>query len=121
MGSIDGQLAPCPDSPNCVCTQSADERHRIDPIVWSGSNQSAIDVIRQTLRQMPRMTIVSETDSYLHAEARSLIFRFVDDIEFLVDTDAGLIHFRSASRTGYSDLGANRKRMERFRDLFAQQ
>jgi uncharacterized protein (DUF1499 family) len=32
-------------------------------------------------------------------------------VEFLIDPDGKLIHFRSASRTGYSDMGVNRKRM----------
>ena len=120
LGVSGGQLAACPDSPNCVCTQASDEQHRMDPIPWSASTAAAMDRIEQVLQQMSRVKIVRVTDNYLHAEARSLIFRFVDDIEFLVDEESSLIHFRSASRSGYSDLGANRKRMEQFRDLFLQ-
>ena len=62
---------------------------------------------------------MSAEGNYLHAEARSFLFRFVDDVEFLVDPQQKLIHFRSASRVGYSDLGVNRARMEQFRKLFA--
>ncbi|MGI9518847.1 MAG: DUF1499 domain-containing protein [Pirellulaceae bacterium] len=118
LGVTNGRLSVCPDLPNCVCTQASNQRHRIDPIPWTGSREEAFERIRQTLQQMPRVTMVSESEDYLHAESRSLIFRFVDDIEFLVDLENGLIHFRSASRTGYADLGTNRKRMERFRELF---
>ena len=57
-------------------------------------------------------------DRTLTAEYRSLIFRFIDDVDFLLDEKEGVIHFRSASRVGYSDLGANRKRMERIRKAF---
>ena len=38
--------------------------------------------------------------------------RFDDDVEFVVDEQAGTIHFRSASRAGRGDLGVNRRRME---------
>jgi uncharacterized protein (DUF1499 family) len=68
-----------------------------------------------------RATIVEEKADYLHAEMRSLIFRFVDDVEFSLDADAGLINVRSASRVGYSDFGVNRRRMQRIRAAFDSQ
>jgi len=70
---------------------------------------------------IPRMVIITETESYLHAEATSLIFRFRDDVEFVIDQQANVIHFRSASRVGHSDLGANRVRMEEIRKAFKHQ
>ncbi|CAB1059228.1 hypothetical protein D1BOALGB6SA_3986 [Olavius sp. associated proteobacterium Delta 1] len=48
----------------------------------------------------------------------SLIFQFVDDVELLFSDEKNLIHVKSASRIGYSDLGANRKRVERIRLAF---
>jgi uncharacterized protein (DUF1499 family) len=39
-------------------------------------------------------------------------------VEFFVDARTNQIHFRSASRTGHSDPGVNRARMERIRKLF---
>jgi len=68
---------------------------------------------------MPRTRIVKEEGGYLHAEVRSFLFRFVDDIEFLIDTEQSLIHVRSASRTGHSDFGVNRRRVEHVRKAFA--
>ena len=44
-----------------------------------------------------------------------LEFRFVDDINVILDADAELIHIRSASRVGHSDFGVNRKRIEALR------
>jgi uncharacterized protein (DUF1499 family) len=64
---------------------------------------------------------MAEQSDYLHAEMRSLLFRFVDDIEFFLVADKGLIHVRSASRAGYSDFGVNRKRVERIRTAFNSQ
>ncbi len=70
---------------------------------------------------MPRTTIVAEREDYLHVEFRSRLFRFVDDVEFYLEDERGLIQFRSASRLGYSDMGVNRRRMEkichRFQEL----
>jgi len=42
---------------------------------------------------------------------------FVDDVEFFFP-DTAVIHMRSASRVGYSDFGANRKRLEKIRQRF---
>ena len=61
---------------------------------------------------MPRSRIVTSDQRYLHAEFRSLWLGFVDDVEFLADETQDLLHFRSASRVGYSDLGVNRTRLE---------
>jgi uncharacterized protein (DUF1499 family) len=118
LGVKQGRLAPCPSSPNCVSTQSPDESHRMDPIPYQGSMGEARERVRGIVLAMPRTKIAGETDDYLHAEFRSLIWRFVDDVEFLFDDASKRIHFRSASRVGHSDLGVNRKRMETIRERF---
>ena len=120
LGVVDGRLAPCPNSPNCVSSQASDAEHRIDPIAFSNSTAAALAHIKAIVTSMPRTSIVSETANYLHVEFRSALFRFVDDVEFLIDADAGQIHFRSASRAGHSDLGVNRQRMEAIRAAFQQ-
>jgi uncharacterized protein (DUF1499 family) len=118
LGAADGRLAPCPDTPNCVSTQAADEAHRIDPLPYDGSAEEAMARLRAVLADLPRTRVVTATDAYLHAECRSLVFRFVDDVEFLLDGRDRVIHFRSASRAGRSDLGVNRRRMEAIRQAF---
>jgi uncharacterized protein (DUF1499 family) len=113
------QLSACPDTPNCVSSQSSDTAHFIAPIPFSGPPGSALQRLKGVLAAEPRTVITVEQGSYLHAEARSLVFQFVDDIEFLLDTAQQLIHVRSASRSGYSDLGVNRRRVERIRKAFS--
>ena len=49
----------------------------------------------------------------------SRLMRFRDDVEFLLDREARVFHVRSASRVGYSDLGANAARVERLRALLS--
>ena len=74
----------------------------------------------KVLQQMPRVKLVVQEDHYLHLEVRTAWFRFVDDVEFYWDQQASCIHVRSASRIGYSDLGTNRRRVERIRRQFPQ-
>lgn len=108
-------LLPCPSSPNCVSTQATDERHAIAPFRYRKSLAEAKEAVKEVIRSLPRAKLVEEDDSYLHYEVTSLLFRFVDDVEFLFDDDTKTVHFRSASRTGYGDLGVNRRRMEGIR------
>jgi uncharacterized protein (DUF1499 family) len=119
LGVKDGKLAPCPGSPNCVCTQAADEAHRIEPLRFDGDAAEAWARLKRVLAAQPRCRVAAEEAAYLHAEFTSLIFRFVDDVEFVLDAERGAIHFRSASRAGRSDLGVNRARMEAIRKAFA--
>jgi uncharacterized protein (DUF1499 family) len=111
------QLAQCPSSPNCVSTQAQDEGHAIAPFRYRKSRAEAKESLKAIVQAMPRTKLVDEDESYLHYEFTSLLLRFVDDVEFLFDEESKIIHFRSASRTGYGDLGVNRKRMEEIRSL----
>ena len=117
LGVLDGQLAEMPDTPNAVSSQAAsDHEGYMDPIDWTGTQAEAIAAIQETVQSLPRTKIVTTRKNYLHAEFRSQWIGFIDDVEFYVPDAGGVIHFRSASRTGYSDLGVNRKRMERIVD-----
>ncbi|MBS0181458.1 MAG: DUF1499 domain-containing protein [Nitrospira sp.] len=110
-------LPTCPDKPNCVSTQATDEGHAIAPFQYKKSCAEAKEALKAVLTTLPRTKLVDEDESYLHYEFTSLLLRFVDDVEFLFDEPTKTVHFRSASRTGYSDLGVNRKRMEQVRTL----
>lgn len=118
LGLEEGRLASCPKSPNCVSTQSTDAKHAIDPIVYTASMEEARERLEQIVRAMPRTKVVRREEDYIYLECSSRLFRFVDDVEFWFDDANKLIHFRSASRKGYSDLGVNRKRVEQIREQF---
>lgn len=110
------RLAPCPDSPNCVSSYAQDDVHAIEPLPIP-ADQDATGALRRIVESLPRTTIVTVDGDYLHATFASRIFRFVDDVEFLVDREAGVVHVRSASRLGYGDMGVNRRRIEEIRSL----
>lgn len=112
LGVQDGKLAACPDTPNCVSTQAVEEEQRIAPLAFTRESTEMEAAVRSAILALPRTKIVSESDGYFHAECRSLLLRFIDDLEIWIDVENNLVHARSASRTGYSDLGVNRERVE---------
>jgi uncharacterized protein (DUF1499 family) len=109
--STDGRLAPCPGTPNCVSTQTTDAAHAMPPIPFGIPVRDAVEVIMKVVSEQPRARVVTRDSSYVHAEFRSRLFRFVDDVEFLVDPTASVVHFRAASRVGRRHPGVNRRRM----------
>jgi uncharacterized protein (DUF1499 family) len=111
-------LSPCPDSPNCVSSRSVDPGRAMPPLPYFKSGRESMDYLVRVVQGMKRASIVSATPSYLHVEFRSALFRFVDDVEFVLDDSARVIHFRSASRTGYYDFGVNRRRMKEISDRY---
>lgn len=118
LGVHSGRLTACPETPNCVSSQSEDREHWIAPISVPASNVSAIEVLAEIVRSMPRTMVVEQTNDYLRVEFRSRIFRFCDDVEFLFEPQSSRVHVRSASRVGHSDLGVNRERIELIRRKF---
>ncbi len=116
-GLVDGKLQPCPASPNCVLSQDPDDKHQIAPLTFKGNRDTAVPLLRDCVKTMAGATLVAEEEGYLRFEFKTRVFRFVDDVEFLFQ-EGNLIHVRSASRTGYSDLGVNRKRIEKIRKMF---
>ncbi|MFH2067254.1 MAG: DUF1499 domain-containing protein [Pseudomonadota bacterium] len=118
LGVINGRLTDCPSKPNCVGSQAADEDHTVAPFPYEGSKQSAFHRLKNVLKSFERTTIMEENENYIRMECKSAIMGFVDDVEFYFP-DENVIHVRSASRIGYSDLGVNRKRVEQLRKLFA--
>ena len=112
---INPSLEPCPSSPNCVVSQNGDEEHTIEPISYQSDRATAKETLLKVLSVIPRTEVTEQTDDYIHAESTSRIFKFVDDVEFYFPENEDVIHLRSASRVGESDLGVNRRRMEQIR------
>ena len=113
-----GKLDPCPDSPNCVSSRAVDAKHAVAPLSFNGDPETAWDALKAVVLKHIRTRIIRVDDHNLQAACRSLVFRFVDDLEFLLVPEEQLIHVRSASRTGTSDFGVNRRRVEHIRREF---
>ena len=114
---VEGKLRPCPSSPNCVSSESDRPSSKVEPLTFNGPPEKAWGDLKETIREMGGK-IEEERDGYLWAIFASRVFRFVDDVEFRMVSADGIIHVRSGSRKGYSDLGVNKRRVEKLRTLF---
>lgn len=121
LGVKDGRLAPPKRTPNCVSSQAdpADAEHYIAPIAFKGSPGEALAAARKAVEAMQGSTVIRQDGAYLYAEYRTPLMKFVDDVEFVHDEKAGVLHVRSASRLGRRDFGVNRARVESLRARIA--
>jgi uncharacterized protein (DUF1499 family) len=118
LGVTEGMLQPCPNSPNCVCSQAEDPRHAIAPIAYTTSLTEARTTLLNVIAELDDATIVTQDPTYIRVEVYVRGFGFIDDVEFVFDEEAQVIHFRSSSRVPYYDFELNRKRMEGVRAAF---
>ena len=105
---LKGNLTLCGEKPNCVSSLNTDESHKINPIDNSLEIGQLVDSIKDFGIELQTLK-----DNYAHFTAKSAIMGFVDDIEIL--KVGNIVHVKSISRVGHSDLGANRKRIEAIR------
>ncbi len=117
-GASNDRLAPCPKSPNCVSSLSDDKSNYVEPLIYKGSQEEAREKLVSVIDSMKRSEIVTAKTNYIHATFKSALFGFLDDVEFSFDDERKSINVRSASRTGYYDLGVNRRRVEEIRRRF---
>ena len=117
-GAASDRLSPCPESPNCVSSLSKDKSHQVEPLTYRDTLAEARERLISVINSMKRSEIVTAENNYLHATFKSSLFGFVDDVEFSFDDEKKIIDIRSASRTGYYDLGVNRRRVEEIRRRF---
>jgi uncharacterized protein (DUF1499 family) len=118
-GVVDGALAACPPAPHCVGSGETVASRQVAPLPLGGDADATWRRLAGIVGAMPRTRIVTQRDDYLHAEVRSAVFGFVDDVEFLRVDAAGKVEVRSASRVGYYDFGVNRDRIETIRQALA--
>ena len=119
LGSVSERLAECPPTPNCVSSASQDSEHRVAPLPFTSPPEMLMRNLKSILNKTEGAHIIITGDHYLYAEFTSTVFRFVDDVEFLLDPQTQTLHFRSASRIGRSDFGVNRKRIESLKTALA--
>ncbi len=122
IGMVEKQFQVCPESPNCASSMAnlKDKTHYIEPIRYTGSREKAMNKLRNALNTFDRQKLIKADLAYWHYEFRTAILRFRDNVEFYFPERQKVIHMRSASEMGYSDMGANRKRLESIREAFHQ-
>jgi len=113
-GLVGVRLRPCSSRPNCVCSEDKDLPSYVKPLAFSGTADGSWEKAKGIICEMGGK-IVREDDCYLWATFSTRLFRFMDDLELRMDEENKLIHVRSGSRVGYSDMGVNKRRVEDFR------
>ena len=112
-------ITPCKSKPNCVSSLNHEKQFYVEPLRY-GSLETAKGRILDILKSFKRVRVIADHENYIHAEFASFFFRFKDDVEFYFDDNKKNIHLKSASRVGYSDLGTNRRRVEKIRRKFTE-
>ena len=96
------RLSKCLMQTNCVLLQ------------WKFNDiNKAFDALKEIASELPRTTIIEDSNNYWQGLCRSLIFRFPDDLKILKVTKENIIQIKSSSRYGVSDLGVNQKRLKK--------
>lgn len=115
---VRGEAGACGEKPNCVSTFDPRPKRHTEPWSYTGSQLAAQGRLERAIESMPRAAVAEIRPGYIHAVFKSGLWRFADDVEFLIPDGEGVIHFRSASRVGRWDFGANRRRMKRLSQAF---
>ncbi len=110
------QLSGCLPFPNCVSSESGSPIHRFEPMTLAMPIAQAWPEIIITVTDLPNTNITHQEGYYLYAKSYSELFRFVDFVEVLADPATGVLHVRSSSLLGLSDLGVNRHRVEQLHE-----
>lgn len=107
-------LSPCGNLPNCVNSQSGRGLQSSKPVK---ANAEQWAMLKAWISMQKDWQIIIEDESYIQAVVSTPLLKFKDDIQLLYLVESNLIHVRSSSRLGLSDLGANANRVEKLRDL----
>ncbi len=121
LGMTNGSFARLPRTPNAISSQTSDLRKKVDPFPFNQNLTESKNSLKIILATFKGMDILHESKNYIHAVSTSATMHFHDDIEFFFDERSKVVHFRSASRIGYSDMNINRKRYERLRKEYIKQ
>ncbi|MGO3345223.1 MAG: DUF1499 domain-containing protein [Marinomonas sp.] len=117
LGVTAGLLKPCPTSPNCVSSQAekSDEGHYIAPIIYHNNRMDTQLAIESYFLDLGNAHIITSQLGYVHVQVKTAWLGFIDDLEFYLPEADSVVHIRSASRVGYSDLDVNRERIKKLK------
>ncbi len=109
---------PLKNTPNGVSTQAVDAAFLIEPLEMAGGLENARNGLFAAFEKYGGYKIVKDNGAYLHVIFVTDGFRFKDDVEIFFDMESNLIHYKSQSRLGYSDMGLNRERYEAIKTYY---
>lgn len=119
LGVVNGKFYEIQNKPNGVSTQTNYEDKRVQPLPFKESLEISKKAMKEALNKYGNIEIVEETDVYIYGVATTGKMKYHDDLEVYFDEENKMIHYRSASRAGYSDMGLNRMRYDDIVKLYS--
>ena len=118
IGVENGKLAQIPNKPNAVSSQTDEEDKKVEALEFKVNLEDSKEKLLKSIQDYGNAKIIKNEKNYIYAIFTTGKMKYHDDVEFYFDENAKLIHFRSASRIGYSDMGLNRERYNKLRELY---
>ncbi|MBZ9687198.1 DUF1499 domain-containing protein [Clostridium estertheticum] len=118
LGVTNGKLAQMPNKPNAVSSQTEEKDKKVEPLEFKGNLNDSKQQMIKVIENYGNAKIVKNDTNYIYVVFTTGIMKYHDDVEFYFDESKKLIQIRSASRIGYSDMGLNRERYNKLRELY---
>lgn len=120
LGVVNGKLKPLSTRPNCVSTQTDISEKKVPVLAMKDDIEATMTAIKRAINhyQYGKVSIKAETGDYLYAVFETPTMKWRDDVEFWIDEQNRVVHFRSSSRAGHSDRGLNRQRYEQLAESY---
>lgn len=104
-------LSSCPDTPNCFMTTQ----------YFEADSSRVFTALHSTIKDMNAHEvelISTDTVQSINAIYKIPVFGWMDDVNIIIESNrqnisGSFVHLRSSSREGYSDLGVNKRRINR--------
>jgi uncharacterized protein (DUF1499 family) len=116
LGVNDGKLSPMPKKPNAVSSQTEDQEKYVEPFPFKSDLETTKKAILESIKKYGGYEVVKDEPTYLRVMFTTGKMKYHDDAEFYFDEAQKVVHFRSSSRIGYSDMGLNRERYSKLFD-----
>lgn len=118
LGVNNGQLAQMPNKPNAVSSQTEEKDKKVEALEFKGNLKDSKDQVVKAIENYGNAKIIKNESNYMYVVFTTGIMKYHDDVEFYFDELKKLIHIRSASRIGYSDMGLNRERYNKLKEFY---
>jgi uncharacterized protein (DUF1499 family) len=118
LGVNNGKLVKMPNKPNAVSSQTDEKDKKVEALEFKENLKTSKGKVISAIENYGDAKIIKNENNYIYAVFTTGKMKYHDDVEFYFDENEKRIHFRSASRIGYSDMGLNRDRYNKLRDVY---
>lgn len=118
LGVNDGMLAKMPKKPNAVSSQTEEKDKKVEALEFKENLVDSKKKVIKAIESYGNAKIIKNETNYIYVVFTTGIMKYHDDVEFYFDESKKLIQIRSASRIGYSDMGLNRERYNKIKEVY---